>query len=58
MLYIERNTPSNNILEFTFCIMIFFNDSGTGPYNGAIWNKFSEQYQYQSIKKSTIVNAQ
>ena len=25
---------------------------GTTPLNGAIWDEFSEQYQYQSINKA------
>ena len=27
----------------------------TAPSIGAIWHKFSEQYQHQNIKKSTIL---
>ena len=31
--------------------MILKNGSKTAPYNGAIWDEFSEQYQHQSTKK-------
>ena len=41
-----------------FSIMMKKNDAGTAHYKGAIWDKFSEQHQHQSIKKRTIFDAQ
>ena len=37
--------------------MIINNDARTASSNGANRDKFSEQHQYQSIKKRTIHNA-
>ena len=35
-------------------IIILKNGARIGPFNGAIWDEFSEKYQYQSIKKHNI----